>query len=150
MAGWKDKDSSKKGHKIHRMESQVQWTQWQSCCSFVCIVGIRALILQNKWPYSHMKVCELFHGFQWDYSSLKVKWVLNSFDESGSNPVNVIQLYHNKPWKLCRIFLRNLTLSFSGFQTQPRTQTWGCSPAGACRQRGWGISLHALLHWGLV
>lgn len=76
-------------------------------------------------------VCDLFCGFQLDYSSLKVKWMLNIFDESGSNPANTIPLYHNKPWKLCRISLRNLTVSFSGFHTQPRTQTWGwvCKPA---------------------
>ncbi|CAM9742629.1 unnamed protein product [Bubo scandiacus] len=38
---------------------------------------------------------------KWIYSFIIVKRTLNSFDESGSNPVNMISLYHNEPLKLC-------------------------------------------------
>lgn len=91
-------------------------------------------ILKHKYMSCYLE----FHG------------MLNSFAESGPNPVNMRSLYHHEPLKFCKIFLKNLTLSFSDYQTQSSVQNWVCYPAGGCTQMNWGIYFYAVLHCVLV
>lgn len=119
----------------------------------------------NDKAAAHLAVLLGLEHWFWKTSShiLKCKYVSYYFDFSGTIPSLKLSrgltallnqdltqwtccLYHNEPLKLCKIFLKNLTLIFSDYQTQSSIQTWVCYPAGGCRRMDWGIYFYAVLH----